>query len=309
MRWRGAGRARENRHSRSAGIRQSTRNASVRDVQRLARARSVETNCPGTAGIKSGKAVISAQATRERAATRDGGRVPSSSPNPKCGDPPGFAHVCPFSKPSAHSRGGVSATRPQAEGSGTPAALTRDASAKGHVEAISSWRPAGDVGRGARDARGGWYLGAGRGGSRGARGGWAAAPKRRERGRTCHPSPLPLIVVAPASLQTPWRRLHGSRRAWKPSSTGSLRPRCDGRSVRRSSASCPPSPGRSAPSCSWRAKRSHPRPGARLVLAGFNARRLGRLLRRADGVEVCGYVAHASGTEAGAVLWDVLRVP
>jgi hypothetical protein len=50
-------------------------------------------------------------------------------------------------------------------------------------------------------------------------------------------------------------------------------------------------------------------PALVLVLAGFNARRLGRLLRRADGVEVCGYVAHASGTEAGAVLWDVSRVP
>lgn len=47
-------------------------------------------------------------------------------------------------------------------------------------------------------------------------------------------------------------------------------------------------------------------PALVLVLAGMNARRLGRLLRRADGVEVCGYVARASGTEAGAVLWSVL---
>ena len=47
---------------------------------------------------------------------------------------------------------------------------------------------------------------------------------------------------------------------------------------------------------------------ADLVFAGMNARRLGRLLRRADGVEVCGYVARASGMEGGAVLWSVLRV-
>ena len=47
-------------------------------------------------------------------------------------------------------------------------------------------------------------------------------------------------------------------------------------------------------------------PALVLVLAGMNARRLGRLLRRADGVEVCGYIACASGTEAGAVLWSVV---
>jgi hypothetical protein len=47
-------------------------------------------------------------------------------------------------------------------------------------------------------------------------------------------------------------------------------------------------------------------PALVLVLAGMNARRLGRLLRRADGLEVCGYVARASGTEAGAILWSVL---
>jgi hypothetical protein len=50
----------------------------------------------------------------------------------------------------------------------------------------------------------------------------------------------------------------------------------------------------------------HHAPGLRLVLEDMTARRLGRLLRRADGVEVCGYVARASGMEAGAVLWSVL---
>ena len=49
-------------------------------------------------------------------------------------------------------------------------------------------------------------------------------------------------------------------------------------------------------------------PALVLVFAGMNGRRLGRLLRRADGVEVCGYVARASGMEGGAVLWSVLRV-
>jgi hypothetical protein len=46
-----------------------------------------------------------------------------------------------------------------------------------------------------------------------------------------------------------------------------------------------------------------------LVLAGMNARRLGKLLRRGDGVPVAGHAVHARGTEAGAVLWEVLRVP
>jgi hypothetical protein len=46
-----------------------------------------------------------------------------------------------------------------------------------------------------------------------------------------------------------------------------------------------------------------------LVLAGMNGRRLGRLLRRGNSVPVAGYVVRASGTEGGAVLWSVLRVP
>jgi hypothetical protein len=43
-------------------------------------------------------------------------------------------------------------------------------------------------------------------------------------------------------------------------------------------------------------------PALVLVLAGMNARRLGKLLRRGDGVPVAGYVVHARGTETGAVL-------
>jgi hypothetical protein len=47
-------------------------------------------------------------------------------------------------------------------------------------------------------------------------------------------------------------------------------------------------------------------PALILVLGGLNARRLGRLLRRGDGLEVDGYVVRASGTEGGAVLWSVV---
>jgi hypothetical protein len=46
-----------------------------------------------------------------------------------------------------------------------------------------------------------------------------------------------------------------------------------------------------------------------LVLAGMNARRLGKLLRRGDGVPVVATRSTREGTEAGAVLWEVLRVP
>jgi hypothetical protein len=54
---------------------------------------------------------------------------------------------------------------------------------------------------------------------------------------------------------------------------------------------------------------THHAPGLRLVLAGMNARRLGRLLRGGAGVAVDGYMVSASGTEAGAVIWCVYRVP
>ena len=49
-------------------------------------------------------------------------------------------------------------------------------------------------------------------------------------------------------------------------------------------------------------------PALVLVLANLNARRLGKLLRRGNGVLVGGYVVHAQGMEAGAVLWEVRRV-
>lgn len=49
-------------------------------------------------------------------------------------------------------------------------------------------------------------------------------------------------------------------------------------------------------------------PALVLVLEGMHARRLGKLLRRGDGVPVAGYVVHARGRETGAVLWEVLRV-
>jgi hypothetical protein len=41
-------------------------------------------------------------------------------------------------------------------------------------------------------------------------------------------------------------------------------------------------------------------PALVLVLGGMNARRLGRLLRRGDGVPVAGHVVRASGMQAGA---------
>jgi hypothetical protein len=50
-------------------------------------------------------------------------------------------------------------------------------------------------------------------------------------------------------------------------------------------------------------------PGVRLVLGSLTGRRLGRLLRRGEGVPVGGYVVHAQGMESGSILWAVLRVP
>ena len=50
-------------------------------------------------------------------------------------------------------------------------------------------------------------------------------------------------------------------------------------------------------------------PGVRLVLGSLTGRRLGRLLRRGEGVPVGGYVVHAQGMESGSILWAVLRMP
>ena len=49
-------------------------------------------------------------------------------------------------------------------------------------------------------------------------------------------------------------------------------------------------------------------PGLRLVLADVAARSLGRLLRRATGVPVDGYVVERVTVEDGAVLWRVEAV-
>jgi hypothetical protein len=46
-----------------------------------------------------------------------------------------------------------------------------------------------------------------------------------------------------------------------------------------------------------------------LVLHGLNAKQVGRLLRRAVGTPIGGYLVERVGVEAGAVLWHVVRVP
>jgi hypothetical protein len=40
----------------------------------------------------------------------------------------------------------------------------------------------------------------------------------------------------------------------------------------------------------------------------MDARRLGKLLRRGADLPIDGYIVHAQGMEAGAVLWEVLRL-
>ena len=52
----------------------------------------------------------------------------------------------------------------------------------------------------------------------------------------------------------------------------------------------------------------HPSAGLGLVLAGSSSRSLGRLLRRAEGQPVAGYVVEQVGIEGGAVLWSVSKV-
>jgi hypothetical protein len=53
----------------------------------------------------------------------------------------------------------------------------------------------------------------------------------------------------------------------------------------------------------------HDEPGLRLVCTGISIRSLGRLLRRAAGVAVDGYMITRVAVEAGAVLWSVRRLP
>ena len=48
--------------------------------------------------------------------------------------------------------------------------------------------------------------------------------------------------------------------------------------------------------------------GLRGVLGGCSAKALGRLLRRAEGQPVGGYVVERLNTENGAILWRVVKV-
>jgi hypothetical protein len=49
-------------------------------------------------------------------------------------------------------------------------------------------------------------------------------------------------------------------------------------------------------------------PALVLVLGAMDARRLGNLRRRGADLPIDGYIVHAQGMEAGAVLWQVLRL-
>jgi hypothetical protein len=49
-------------------------------------------------------------------------------------------------------------------------------------------------------------------------------------------------------------------------------------------------------------------PGLRLVLRGLNAKRLGRLFRRATDQSIGAYVIRREGSEGGAVLWCIEAV-
>ena len=51
-----------------------------------------------------------------------------------------------------------------------------------------------------------------------------------------------------------------------------------------------------------------PAPGLRLVLAGLNARQVGRLLRRSEGQPVDGYVVERGASELHTTLWRVMQV-
>lgn len=53
----------------------------------------------------------------------------------------------------------------------------------------------------------------------------------------------------------------------------------------------------------------HDSAALRIVLRGLNPRQVGRLLKRAEGKPVDGYVVERVGVELGAILWRVVRVP
>ena len=52
--------------------------------------------------------------------------------------------------------------------------------------------------------------------------------------------------------------------------------------------------------------RADSRPALRLVLADLTSKRLGRLLLRADGVAIGGFVVERGGRELGSTLWRVV---
>lgn len=52
--------------------------------------------------------------------------------------------------------------------------------------------------------------------------------------------------------------------------------------------------------------RADSRPALRLVLADLTSKRLGRLLLRADGVAIGGFVVERGGLELGSTLWRVV---
>jgi hypothetical protein len=53
----------------------------------------------------------------------------------------------------------------------------------------------------------------------------------------------------------------------------------------------------------------HDAAALRLVCRGLTVKQFGRLLRRGAGTPINGYAIEREGTEAGAVLWRVVKVP
>ncbi len=52
----------------------------------------------------------------------------------------------------------------------------------------------------------------------------------------------------------------------------------------------------------------HDSPALRLVLDGFNAKQIGRLLRRAEGYAVDRFMVQRAGVELNVILWQLVRV-
>jgi hypothetical protein len=53
----------------------------------------------------------------------------------------------------------------------------------------------------------------------------------------------------------------------------------------------------------------HESAALRLVRRGLNAKRIGRLLHRAEGHAIDGYLIERAGVELGAILWRVVQAP